>query len=56
MNKLAHKIAWRVYHFVHTNGVVADTVYWGAYYVQNFLRGRLEELQKSVKTRESPGV
>ena len=23
---------------------------------QNFLRGRLEELQKSVKTRESPGV
>ena len=38
MKNLLRKLSWRIYHFVHTNGVVADTVYWGAYYVQNFLR------------------
>jgi radical SAM protein with 4Fe4S-binding SPASM domain len=40
MKGLARKIGWRIYHFVHTNGLVADTVYWGAFYVQNFFRGR----------------
>lgn len=40
MKHLLHGLGWRVYHFVHTNGVVADTVYWGAYYLQNFLRRR----------------
>jgi len=39
MKRLLRKLSWRIYHFVHTNGMVADTVYWGAYYVQNLLRG-----------------
>jgi len=39
MKHLLRRLGWRIYHFVHTNGVVADSVYWGAYYVQNFLRG-----------------
>jgi len=32
------KMGWRIYHFVHTNGVMADFVYWSAYYVQRFFR------------------
>lgn len=40
MKKIARKLSWRIYHFVHTNGPVADLVYWGAYYVQNFFRAR----------------
>ena len=40
MKGLARKIGWRIYHFVHTNGVAADFVYWSAYYVQNFFRAR----------------
>lgn len=32
------KLSWRFYHSVHTNGFVADLVYGGAYYVQNFGR------------------
>jgi MoaA/NifB/PqqE/SkfB family radical SAM enzyme len=40
MKGLVRNIGWRIYHFVHTNGVVADFVYWGAYYVQNFFRAR----------------
>ena len=38
MKRIARKIGWRIYHFVHTNGPVADFVYWGAFYVQNFRR------------------
>ena len=38
MNRFAQRIGWSVYHFVHTNGVVADVVYSGAFYVQNFWR------------------
>lgn len=40
MKNLTRKIGWHIYHFVHTNGAVADFVYWGAFYVQNFFRGR----------------
>lgn len=40
MKHLARKLGWRIYHFVHTNGWVADLVYWGAFYVENFWRGR----------------
>ncbi len=40
MKKIAGKLSWRIYHFVHTNGVLADFVYWSAYYVQNFSRAR----------------
>jgi radical SAM protein with 4Fe4S-binding SPASM domain len=40
MKGLARKIGWRIYHFVHTNGVAADFVYWSAYYVQNFFRAQ----------------
>ena len=40
MKGLAQKLGWRIYHFVHTNGPVADFVYWSAYYVQNFFRAR----------------
>jgi radical SAM protein with 4Fe4S-binding SPASM domain len=52
MRRLLQKFAWRIYHFVHTNGVVADTVYWGAYYVQNFLRGR--QYRKFSKRHVTP--
>jgi MoaA/NifB/PqqE/SkfB family radical SAM enzyme len=38
MKSLKQKLGWRIYHFVHTNGVVADAVYWGAHHVQNFWR------------------
>lgn len=38
MRRIAQKIGWRVYHFVHTNGTVADVVYWGAYYVESAWR------------------
>jgi radical SAM protein with 4Fe4S-binding SPASM domain len=40
MTNPARKIGWRIYHFVHTNGMAADFVYWGAFYVQNFFRAR----------------
>lgn len=39
MKGLARNLGWRIYHFVHTNGLVADFVYWGAYYVENAWRG-----------------
>jgi MoaA/NifB/PqqE/SkfB family radical SAM enzyme len=38
MKRLAQKLKWRIYHFVHTNGVVADAVYWGAFYFLNIRR------------------
>ena len=38
MKGLARNLGWRIYHFVHTNGMVADVVYWGAYYVENAWR------------------
>ena len=38
MSGLATKLSWRIYHFVHTNGVVADAVYGGAHYFQSFWR------------------
>ncbi len=40
MKQIAKKIGWRIYHFVHTNGLVADTVYSLAFYLQNFIRIR----------------
>lgn len=40
MKRFARKIGWRIYHFVHTNGMVADLVYWSAFYVENFYRAR----------------
>jgi MoaA/NifB/PqqE/SkfB family radical SAM enzyme len=36
LNSLLRKLSWRIYHAVHTNGLAADVVYWGAYYVENF--------------------
>ena len=39
MNSLLRKLGWRIYHVVHTNGLAADVVYWGAYYVESFWRG-----------------
>src|SRR4029077_10249148 len=39
MKGLARNLGWRIYHFVHTNGLVADAVYWGAYYVEGVWRG-----------------
>ena len=38
MNSLLRKLSWRIYRFVHTNGLAADVVYWGAFYFQNFQR------------------
>jgi radical SAM protein with 4Fe4S-binding SPASM domain len=39
MKTLARKLGWRIYHAVHTIGWVADLVYGGAYYVENWWRG-----------------
>ena len=39
MTTLLRKLSWRIYHAVHTNGLAADVVYWGAYYVENIWRG-----------------
>ena len=39
MNSLLRKLGWRIYHAVHTNGLAADVVYWGAYYAENVWRG-----------------
>jgi radical SAM protein with 4Fe4S-binding SPASM domain len=52
MKRLAQKLAWPVYHAVHTNGLVADTVYWGAYYVQNWWRSR--QFKKLSKRNVTP--
>jgi radical SAM protein with 4Fe4S-binding SPASM domain len=38
MRRIVRNLGWRIYHFVHTNGVVADFVYWGAYYVESAWR------------------
>ena len=38
MKNLLQKLRWRIYRFVHTNGMAADAVYWGAFHVQNLLR------------------
>ncbi|HZT21596.1 MAG TPA: radical SAM protein [Verrucomicrobiae bacterium] len=38
MSTFARKLGWRIYHLVHTNGLVADVVYWGAYYVEHLWR------------------
>ena len=51
--KLAQMFSWRVYHAVHTNGVLADFVYWGAFHVQNALRARnYKRIAKNVVTPE----
>jgi radical SAM protein with 4Fe4S-binding SPASM domain len=53
MNSLPRKVGWRVYHFVHTNGMVADFVYWAAFYVQNFFRSRqYKKYSKNYVTAE----
>ena len=53
MKRFLRKMSWRFYHFVHTNGVVADTVYWGAFYVENFWRSlRFKRLSKHGVTPE----
>ncbi|MGD1087183.1 MAG: radical SAM protein [Verrucomicrobiota bacterium] len=52
MKRIARKIGWRIYHFVHTNGVVADFVYWNAYYVLNFFRAR--QFKKFSKSHITP--
>jgi MoaA/NifB/PqqE/SkfB family radical SAM enzyme len=38
MSSFAQKLSGRIYRFVHTHGVVADVVYSGAFYAQNFWR------------------
>jgi len=38
VKSLLRKLGWRIYHAVHTNGLAADVVYWGAFYFQNFQR------------------
>jgi radical SAM protein with 4Fe4S-binding SPASM domain len=38
MTRFARKLGWSVYHFVHTNGLAADFVYWSAFHFNNFRR------------------
>jgi radical SAM protein with 4Fe4S-binding SPASM domain len=38
MSSLSQKLVWGAYHFVHSNGVVADLVYRSAYHVQRLRR------------------
>jgi MoaA/NifB/PqqE/SkfB family radical SAM enzyme len=38
MKNLTRKLRWRIYHFIHTNGVVADAFYSGAFHFLNFWR------------------
>jgi radical SAM protein with 4Fe4S-binding SPASM domain len=38
MSSLSQKLAWRTYHFVHSNGLVADVVYRAAFHVHRLLR------------------
>jgi MoaA/NifB/PqqE/SkfB family radical SAM enzyme len=38
MNRLFQKLAWRIYHTVHTNGMLADAVYGGAFHLNKFRR------------------
>ena len=53
MERIAQKLGWRIYHFVHTNGLAADVVYWGAYYAESFWRGRkYKKISKHVITPE----
>jgi len=33
MSQILHQIRWRTYRAVHSNGVLADLVYSGAYYL-----------------------
>jgi radical SAM protein with 4Fe4S-binding SPASM domain len=40
MSGIIRRLGWRIYHFVHTHGLVADTVYWSAFYLQHFARAR----------------
>ena len=49
MKNIARNLGWRIYHTVHTNGLAADVVYWGAFYFQNFQR-RLNYLRVSKNT------
>ena len=53
MKKILEKLRWRIYHIVHTNGMMADATYWGAYHFQNLFR-RLEywKLSKNSITSE----
>jgi len=53
VNSLLRKLSWRIYHAVHTNGLAADVVYWGAYYVENFWRSlKYKKISKFVITPE----
>jgi radical SAM protein with 4Fe4S-binding SPASM domain len=54
MKRFTQKLGWRVYHAVHTHGLLADVVYWGAFYVENFWRRRqFQKLsQRSVTPEE----
>jgi radical SAM protein with 4Fe4S-binding SPASM domain len=38
MSSFQQKMGWRIYHFVHSHGVVADVVYRAAYHVQRLKR------------------
>ena len=40
MKRMIQIIGWRLYHWVHTSSLVADTVYGAAFYVQHFVRNR----------------
>jgi radical SAM protein with 4Fe4S-binding SPASM domain len=51
--QFARKAGWRIYHAVHTHGWMADLVYWGAFYVENFWRGlRFKRLSQNRITPE----
>ncbi|HEY2329019.1 MAG TPA: radical SAM protein, partial [Verrucomicrobiae bacterium] len=51
MNKLFHKIFWRIYLLVHSVGSLADFVYWAASPVQYF--GRQINFYKAVRQHVS---
>jgi radical SAM protein with 4Fe4S-binding SPASM domain len=53
MSSLPQKLAWRAYHFVHSNGVVADVVYRIAYHVHRLKRHfRYRAVSRNIVTPE----
>ena len=51
MKSLLRKLSWRIYHAVHTNGLAADVVYWGAFYVKIFGGGSITNGSPNITLR-----
>lgn len=53
MSRFFQKLVWRTYHFVHSNGLIADVVYGGGFQVERLIRRwRYRSVSRNAVTPE----